>query len=321
MIGKEAFKKKQIVYCFSSAGEQIRIKNDNVLIKDKNNMTKIQVSCYRIFAIFIIGDCSLSTYVVKYAKKFGFGIVLMTASFKMYEILGFKLEGNTLLEKKQHNYKSMDIPKYIIENKINNQIRILKKTRNNCEEFKSIIKSINRYKASLFDEEKNVHELMGVEGICAKLYFNELFRDFDWQARRPRIKADYINSCLDIGYTILFNYIDALLRLYGFNTYVGFLHTLFYQRKSLVCDLVEPFRPIIDYQIRKSINLGQIKKSDFKKMNGKYVLKYEENKKYVKIFSECINLYNEDIFLYIQYFYRNLMKGEDINCYRTFDIV
>ena len=111
-----------------------------------------------------------------------------------------------------------------------------------------------------------------------------------------------------------------MLRLYGFNTYVGFLHTLFYQRKSLVCDLVEPFRSIIDYQIRKSINLGQIKKSDFKKMNGKYVLKYKENKKYVKIFSESINSYNEEIFLYIQSFYRNLMKGEDIKSYQMFDI-
>lgn len=320
MIGKEAFKKKQIVYCFCNAGEQIRIKNDNVLIKNKDQTTKIQVSCYRIFALFIIGDCSLSTYVFRYAKKFGFGIVLMNSSFKILEILGFKLEGNTLLERKQHNYISMDIPKYIVENKINNQIKTLKKIRCRDENLNKTIRSIEKYKGTIFNQEKNVHELMGVEGVCAKLYFGQLFGDFDWIARRPRIKMDYINACLDIGYTILFNYIDALLRLYGFNTYVGFLHTLFYQRKSLVCDLVEPFRPIVDYQIRKSINLGQIRKIDFRKNNGKCILKFEENKKYVKIFSECINFYNEEIFLYIQSFYRNLMKGESIESYQRFDI-
>ena len=48
--------------------------------------------------------------------------------------------------------------------------------------------------------------------------------------------------------------------------------------------------------------------------------KFEENKKYVKIFSECINFYNEEIFLYIQSFYRNLMKGESIESYQRFDI-
>ena len=51
---------------------------------------------------------------------------------------------------------------------------------------------------------------------------------------------------MDIGYTYLFNFIDALLRLYGFDTYLGFYHKEFYQRKSLVCDVVEPFRCIID---------------------------------------------------------------------------
>ena len=320
MIGKEAFKKKQIVYCFCSAGEQIRIKNDNVLIKNKDQTTKIQLSCYRIFALFIIGDCSLSTYVFRYAKKFGFGIVLMNASFKILDIVGFKLEGNTFLEKKQYNYSSTDIPRLIIENKINNQVRILKKIRGIGDNGKQVIHSMEKYKSSLFDKTRNIHELMGIEGICAKLYFGELFGDFDWKARKPRIKTDFINSSLDVGYTILFNYIDALLRLYGFNTYVGFLHTLFYQRKSLVCDLVEPFRPIVDYQIRKSINLGQIRKIDFRKNNGKCILKFEENKKYVKIFSECINFYNEEIFLYIQSFYRNLMKGESIESYQRFDI-
>lgn len=161
---------------------------------------------------------------------------------------------------------------------------------------------------------------MGYEGYCAKQYFGLLYGSFDWKGRKPRIKGDYINASLDIGYTILFNYIEAILNIYGFNIYHGFLHTLFYKRKSLVCDMVEPFRPIIDYQVRKSINLNQIRKSDFKKFRGRYILKYEQNKKYVKIFSEAINEYKEEIFLYIQSFYRSFMKGEDVKRYKKFNI-
>ena len=35
----------------------------------------------------------------------------------------------------------------------------------------------------------------------------------------------------------------------------------FYMRKSLVCDLVEPLRPIIDQQVKKSINLKKLWKT------------------------------------------------------------
>ena len=55
-----------------------------------------------------------------------------------------------------------------------------------------------------------------------------------------------------------FNCMDSLLRLYGFDTYKGFYHKLFFQRKSLACDVMEPFRCVIDKQILKAFNLGQI---------------------------------------------------------------
>ena len=53
------------------------------------------------------------------------------------------------------------------------------------------------------------------------------------------------------------------IELFGFDTYVGVLHREFFHRKSLVCDLVEPFRPIIDSSLIKALNLGQIHEDDF----------------------------------------------------------
>ena len=95
----------------------------------------------------------------------------------------------------------------------------------------------------------------------------------DWMGRYPRTKIDKNNLLLDMGYTFLFHFLEALLLLYGFDIYEGFYHRRFYQRKSLVCDIEEPFRAIIDEAMRKSFNLGQIKNSDFGFTNGQYFLK------------------------------------------------
>ena len=68
---------------------------------------------------------------------------------------------------------------------------------------------------------------------------------------------------MDIGYTQIFNFIDSILRLYGFDTYKGVYHKLFFARKSLACDIEEPFRSIIDKALLKAHNLNQINPDDF----------------------------------------------------------
>ena len=106
--------------------------------------------------------------------------------------------------------------------------------------------------------------LLGLEGSASRVYFPQIFNNVNWKGRKPRIKNDYINSTLDIGYTMLFNIVDSLLRLYGFDVYQGVYHKEFYMRKSLACDLMEPMRPLIDFKVRKAINLKQCKQEDFK---------------------------------------------------------
>ena len=119
-----------------------------------------------------------------------------------------------------------------------------------------------------------LNELLGIEGLAAKIYFQALFEDFNWQARRPRAKQDAINCLMDIGYSLLFCFIEGLLLVYGFDVYLGVYHRhfFFFQRKSLVCDLVEPFRPIIDYTIYKAFKLNQIKEKDFSIIQNQYFL-------------------------------------------------
>ena len=89
-------------------------------------------------------------------------------------------------------------------------------------------------------------------------------------------------------------------------------------RKSLVCDLVEPFRPIIDVQVKKSINLKQFKVDDFYFDRNTYKLNYEASKKYILIFLQAILKYKEDLFTYVQSYYRSFMKEKDVSDFPVF---
>lgn len=160
--------------------------------------------------------------------------------------------------------------------------------------------------------------LLAYEGNSARKYFGIMFREFGWQGRKTRIKLDYINATLDIGYTVLFNFVEALLDIYDFDLYCGVLHTEFYMRKSLVCDLMEPLRPIIDLAVRKGINLGQIKEDDFRDENYRYVLKWEKTKQYTQLFLKAIMERKGEIFLYTQGYYRLFMKGADAGNFKEF---
>ena len=77
----------------------------------------------------------------------------------------------------------------------------------------------------------------------------------------------------------------------------------------MVCDLMEPIRPVVDYQVRKSINLGQCKENDFEVINNRWCLKYKSNPQYIQFLMNAILEYKDDIFLYIQ---QNLVIGYSI---------
>ena len=161
---------------------------------------------------------------------------------------------------------------------------------------------------------------MGYEGLASKMYFREYFDDLGWSGRYPRTKIDYLNSILDIGYTILFAYIEALLSIYGFDLYCGVMHTGFYMRKSLVCDIMEPFRVIIDKQMKKSVHLKQFQEEDFFCENERYVLQWKNSPKYVKVFLEAIFEHKDEIFLYVRQYYRAFMKSSSLEQFPTWTI-
>ena len=309
---------KQFIFFIPMAGDKMSFKNDNIVIKDRNDKVRFQITCYRVFLIFVVGDTTITTGLLSRSNKYGFSICLMNRNLKMYRFISSRMEGNTFLRKIQYSYEDLNIGQYIICNKVQNQRNVLASFRSKNQMIKESIILLDNHLYKLNNYQLEMNSILGIEGSASRTYFPQIFNNVIWNGRKPRIKNDYINATLDIGYTVLFNIIDALLNVYGFDEYYGVLHRCFYMRKSLVCDLMEPFRPVIDYAVRKGINLGQIKEDDFKVFSGRYVLEWNKSASYTKIFLNSLLEYKLEMFLYIQGYYRAFMKQKKISEYPFF---
>ena len=132
------------------------------------------------------------------------------------------------------------------------------------------------------------------------------------------MKSDPLNVALDIGYTILFNYIESFLRMFGFDIYVGVYHRLWYKRKSLVCDIMEPFRCLIDHATLLAFNRNQFHVKDFEKFKQEYRLKKDKSMEYYKVYYDTLISRKTDVFKYVQQYYRCFMGGKSTNIYPLF---
>lgn len=312
------FEHKQVIFAMLNEGEKISFKNDNIVIRREDDSIKLQSTCYRLFVLFIAGHFSLTSGLMERARKFSFTIVFLNYYMRPYAVLPAKAEGNVILRRTQYYYDDFDIGAYIISNKIHNQSHLLKKIRNKPDELKKMISLIDVYEKSVLVPGLSLQEIMGIEGVAARGYFEQLFKDHDWTARRPRVKHDAINCLMDIGYTILFNLINAMLELFGFDTYVGVLHREFFHRKSLVCDIVEPFRPIIDASLIKALNLGQVHEEDFYVEQGQYFIGGKNAVPYIKIMLDALLENKNEMFRYVQDYYRAFVRQKPIEQFPIF---
>lgn len=309
MITLPDFKQKQLLFIKTEHGvsDKIKFQNDNIVFM-KDDKVENRVSCHRVFAVFIIGDISITSELIKQGLKYGVSFFFLKNNFESYASINAVAEGNYLLRMRQYamtNGEEISISKNIVNSKINNQLRLLKSRKIGKDIIDRGLKL-----AAMVDKAENQNSLLGIEGNMSKEFFSAYFREIGWWRRMPRVKPDVPNFLLDTGYTMLFNFVDALLLLYGFDTYKGCYHKLFFQRKSLVCDIVEPFRSVIDRQVLKIYTLKQLNKDDFGIKDGKVFMSFQNSQKYAQIFLEEIIRNREEIYKYVQGFYRFVMNSE-----------
>ena len=79
------------------------------------------------------------------------------------------------------------------------------------------------------------------EGHAAKVYFNKLFG-----MSFTRNQKSVINAALDYGYSIILSVFNKEIVYNGYLTQLGIFHDNIYNQYNLSCDLMEPFRILVD---------------------------------------------------------------------------
>ena len=314
------FRSIYVINCITD--RELRVSSGELLLEDMQEhkvLTKLPFQ--KILALFVIGHIHVTTPLIEKCKKNNVALVVMKPSLRPVFYWSDAAEANFLVRKQQYEYGKDDISiaRVLVENKIANHLKLLQRTRKKDTLTTEAIKNCGLY-AQQARQATDYNGLMGTEGIAAKTFFTAYFQDMDWNSRKPRIKTDYLNATLDIGYTFLFNFIECFARMFGFDLYVGVYHRLWFKRKSLVCDLMEPFRCIIDKTTRTAINRKQFCAKDYDVIKGEYRLKREMNKEYCKVFFDALVPYKAEIFRYVQSYYRCFMGSKDINIYPKFEI-
>lgn len=227
----------------------LRVNSGELMLEEiegdkKKTLTKFPFQ--KLLALFIIGHITVTTPLIDKCKKHGVALVVMKPNLRPVFFWANSAEANYLLRKRQFEYRTEDlsIAKCIVYNKVLNQKAALAKTRKKDSYTEDAIKQCDAALVTLPDVDE-YNQLMGLEGTVAKTYFSAYYQNQNWRGRHPRMKSDVLNVTLDIGYSILFNFMESFIRMFGFDLYVGVYHRLWFKRKSLVCDLMEPFRCII----------------------------------------------------------------------------
>jgi CRISP-associated protein Cas1 len=98
---------------------------------------------------------------------------------------------------------------------------------------------------------QDVEALRGLEGNCSRAWFGMLakvlHKRWSFAGRNRRPPEDPVNSLLSLTYTMLMSEASREVHKRGLDPCVGFLHTPYPGRVSLVLDIMEPLRPEVDF--------------------------------------------------------------------------
>lgn len=302
--------------------KSLRVSNGELLLEEvveakKKVLTKFPFQ--KILALFVIGHFTVTTPLMEKCKQHGVALAVVKPTLRPVFFYADSAEANYLLRQRQYAYADSDltVARFLVGNKVENQIATLHKTRRKdettldalaqCQAVRDTLPAVDDYNA-----------LMGLEGLASRMFFAAYYQDMEWQGRWPRAKCDPLNVTLDIGYTILFNFVECFARMFGFDLYVGVYHRLWFRRKSLVCDLVEPFRCLIDHAVLTAYNRRQFSPNHFECVKHEWRLKREHCADYYRVFYDELIKHKNEVFRFVQSYYRCFMGRKSVSEYQMF---
>ena len=137
------------------------------------------------------------------------------------------------------------------------------------------------------------------EGHSAKVYFNALFG-----MEHNRRNENFINGALNYGYSILLSCFNREIVKNGYLTQLGIWHRNEFNEFNLTCDIMEPFRIIVD-RIVYSMSEDDI---NFKeKILEMFNMQFKIDNK-IQFFENVLSIYCQSIFKALEQNDENLIR-------------
>ncbi|SMC78603.1 CRISPR-associated protein, Cas1 family [Desulfocicer vacuolatum DSM 3385] len=239
----------------------IKQKNEIFLFQNKDN--KLELSPLKLESIVISNQAMISTPAISLALEHNIDIIFLDKyGFPMGRVWFAKMGSTAMIRRKQleavGDETGLSLVIGMIRQKLNNQIAFLKKLKyarpDKKEKFEAPIHTIEGSLESLDEDWTDIEEsrsmIMGLEGAAGRAYFSCIAKlmpekyIFKGRSRQPALNP--FNAVLNYCYGVLYSRVEKACILAGLDPFVGFMHTDNYNKKSMVFDLIEPFRIFAD---------------------------------------------------------------------------
>lgn len=272
------------------------------LIISKEGRVISEIPLKKIEKVNLMGHISLTPQILNYFLENKIEVVFMTQYGRYRGKLHTNEYRNVMLRLRQYE-KSNDqsfkikMARSIVAGKLRNYYDfLLSKSKNLPRGTLSVEIAALRKIAEKIANSDSIDQLLGIEGIGSKYYFQgfaKLFKseEFRFEKRIAHPPKDPINAMLSLGYSLLYNEIEAAMNAVGLDPYLGNLHTIEVSKKSLLFDLTEEFRCIIvDSFVVTAINRNEFTKSDFEeKEEGIVHFTKDAIKRFIDKFEDRLN--------------------------------
>ena len=250
-------------------GVSLKKKRGRIIILSGGEKKEVPIKTVK--EVVIMGKASVSSELLKALAQSGTDLVITTPTGRPVARLIPARAGGTA-RNRYEQYKSLEdgrgieIARAVIVGKIRNQASNLSyysKARRMDEKLSSdLYDAAQQLKKEM--EELETEEFQGMEDArrrimaresrCADIYWEKISLIMDeWKFSRREKRTDLegkeldpVNLCLNVCYNLLSSQIWKNVLRFGLDPFLGYLHVERPGRISLVYDLMEPFRPMVD---------------------------------------------------------------------------
>jgi CRISPR-associated protein Cas1 len=287
-----------------TANTHLSVKSKSFYI-EKNEFAR-QISPKRITSIAITTNCNINASAIKLAAINEIPIYFFNHFGTLQARMSSPYFSNiaSLRKKQILFYNTPGATNWIIEilhQKVKTQIETIEKlqkrrttSQKNVEEailkLKKGLEKASKYQNTPIDQCRN--NLLGIEGSLSNLYFKTiriyLPEDMKFTKRTRRPAQDYFNAALNYLYGMTYSVVESGVFAKGLDPFLGYMHTDNYLKTSLVFDLIEPIRPLIDRMLIDIVRKDILKPVHFIPKKQGYWLSKEGKRLLIPSFNDYL---------------------------------